>query len=287
MKKRTIGSTELTVNEIGFGAMHLSIDTQRRPAEKTSIDLIRYAVDELGIDFIDTADAYCADDSETGHNERLIAEALRGERRGRVVIATKGGSVRPGGRWERNGHPDHLRRACEASLRALETDRIDLYQLHAVDTRVPIEESVGALADMRNEGKIRYIGVSNVSLEELERALNETAIVSVQNQFSLINRDESDDEIIAYCQQHSLTFIPWNPVGGRGKAPRLGDESRALDEIASRHKTSPHVVALAWLLATSPVIIPIPGTRSQEHLADDVRASELELTSDELAELMM
>ncbi|MBC8146301.1 MAG: aldo/keto reductase, partial [bacterium] len=193
MNKRTIGGTELSVNAIGYGAMHLSIDRPRRPAEGASIDLIRLAVDELGVDFIDTADAYCADDSETGHNERSIAEALRGERRNRVVIATKGGSVRPEGRWERNGYPDHLRKACEASLRALETDRIDLYQLHAVDSRVPIEESVGALADMQREGKIRYIGVSNVSLDQLQSAMRETTISSVQNQFSLINRDADDD----------------------------------------------------------------------------------------------
>lgn len=285
MKKRAIGRSDLLVNEIGFGAMHLSIDRDRRPLEPASVALIQRAVDELGVDFIDTADAYCADDGETGHNERLIAEALRGERRGRVVVATKGGSVRPEGRWSRNGRPEHLRAACEASLRALETDRIDLYQLHAIDPSVPVEESVGALADLQREGKIRHIGVSNFALGDLERTVRETAIVSVQNQFSVVNQDEEDDAVIAFCEQHGLTFIPWNPVGGRGIAPKLGEASLELDEIAAEHKATPHVVALAWLLQRSPTIIPIPGTRNFDHLAEDIRASELELSTDDLARL--
>src|SRR5947208_136008 len=138
MKTRRISKTEIEVHEIGYGAMHLSIDKERRPLEADSIALIQRAVDELGINFIDTADAYCNDDTETGHNERLIAEALRGERRTRVTVATKGGSIRPGGRWERDGRPKHLRKACEASLRALEIERIDLYQLHAPDPNVPV-----------------------------------------------------------------------------------------------------------------------------------------------------
>jgi aryl-alcohol dehydrogenase-like predicted oxidoreductase len=285
MQKRTIGTTELSVNEIGYGAMHLSIDRERRPEESASIELIRRAVDELDIDFIDTADAYCADDSETGHNERLIAEALRGERRERVVIATKGGSIRPGGRWARNGRPAHLRAACEASLRALETDRIDLYQLHAPDPSVPVEESVGALADLQREGKIRYIGVSNFTVAQLERSMAETAIVSVQNQFSVINRDDDDDAVIAFCEANGLTFIPWNPVGGRGIAPKLGEASQALDDVAARHGTTPHVVALAWLLQRSGRMLPIPGTRSLDHLAEDLRAAELTLTADDLDRL--
>ena len=282
---RMLGTSGLTVNDIGYGAMHLSIDRPRRPKESDSVTLIRRAVDELGVDFIDTADAYCNDDSETGHNERLIAEALRGERRGRVIVATKGGSVRPEGRWEHDGRPEHLRRACEASLRALETDRIDLYQLHAVDPRVPIEDSVGALADLQREGKVRCIGVSNVSVEELQRAMSEATIVSVQNRFSVINRDEDDDAMIAYCESQSIAFIPWNPVGGRGKAPRLGDAFDVLDTLAARHKATPHTIALAWLLARSPVMLPIPGTTSFEHLEQNMRALELSLTDDEMAEL--
>jgi aryl-alcohol dehydrogenase-like predicted oxidoreductase len=285
MNKRSVGRTELSVNEIGYGAMHLSIDRDRRPAESASVALIQRAVDELGIDFIDTADAYCADHTDTGHNERLISEALRGERRQRVVVATKGGSVRPDGRWTRNGRPEHLRRACEASLRALETDRIDLYQLHAIDPTVPVEESVGALADLQREGKIRFIGVSNFGLRDLERTVRETEIVSVQNQFSVINHDDEDDAVIAFCEANGLTFIPWNPVGGRGTAPKLGEASAVLDEIATRHDTTPHVVALAWLLQRSPTMIPIPGTRSFEHLAEDLRAADLKLSDEDIAQL--
>jgi aryl-alcohol dehydrogenase-like predicted oxidoreductase len=285
MEKRTIGRTELSVNEIGFGAMHLSIDRTRRPDEAASVALIRRMVDDLDVDFIDTADAYCADDSETGHNERLIAEALRGERRLRVVVATKGGSVRPGGRWERNGRPEHLRRACEASLRALETYRIDLYQLHAPDPAVPVEESVGALGDLQREGKILHVGVSNFSVEQLERSMRETAIVSVQNQFSVINRDADDDAMIAFCEENGLTFIPWNPVGGRGIAPKLAEESAALRKVADRHNTGPHAIALAWLLQRSPCIIPIPGSRSIDHVEENMRAAEITLDEDDLATL--
>lgn len=282
---RTIGKTGLTVGDIGYGAMHLSIDRDRRPAEKDSIALLQRGVDELGIDFIDTADAYCADHTDVGHNERLIAEALRGERRQRVFVATKGGSVRPDGRWSRDGRPEHLRSACEASLRALETDRIDLYQLHAIDPAVPLEESVGALADLQREGKIRYIGMSNVDAEELARAAREAEIVSVQNRFSVIARDPDEDAVLEYCEANGLAYLPWNPIGGRGIAPKLGEASTALDDIAAAHSTTPHGVALAWLLQRSPVIIPIPGTRRFEHMASNMRAAALQLTSADLDRL--
>lgn len=284
MNKRQIGTTELHVHEIGYGAMHLSIDREKRPSEDAAIALLQRAVDELGIDFIDTADAYCADDTETGHNERLIAKALKGERRSRAVVATKGGSIRPGGRWERNGRPEHLRAACDASLKALDTDHIDLYQLHAPDPSVPVEESVGTLVDLQREGKIRHIGVSNFSLDQLQRVTHEATIVSIQNQFSVVNQRE-DRELLKFCEENNITYIPWNPVGGRGKAAKLGDESDALDRIAAHHKVSPHTVALAWLLAVSPVMLPIPGTTKFEHLAENVRASELELSEDEMTEL--
>ena len=282
---RTIGKTGLAVGDVGYGAMHLSIDRDRRPAEKDSIMLLQRGVDELGVDFIDTADAYCADHTEVGHSERIIAEALRGERRQRVTVATKGGSVRPDGRWSRDGRPEHLRSACEASLRALETDRIDLYQLHAIDPAVPLEESVGALADLQREGKIRFIGVSNFDAGEIARASGEAEIVSVQNRFSVIARDPDEDAVIEYCEANGLAYLPWNPIGGRGIAPKLGEASTALDDIARAHSTTPHVVALAWLLQRSPAIIPIPGTRRFEHMAENMKAAELHLSSDDLARL--
>jgi aryl-alcohol dehydrogenase-like predicted oxidoreductase len=272
------------VNAIGYGAMHLSIDRSQRPSEQESIALIGRAVDELGIDFIDTADAYCADDSETGHNERLINEALKGRNRDGIIVATKGGSTRPGGRWERDGRPAHLKLAVERSVRALGVERIDLYQLHAVDPRVPIEDSIGAIADMQRLGMIHHIGVSNVTVEQIERARTEAEIVSVQNQFSAIDQD-GEAEVIEYCEKNGLTYLPWNPVGGRGRAAKLDQQSDPLNELAQAHKTTPHVVALAWLLHRSPSIIPIPGTRRFDHLKQNLEAMELKLAPDELAML--
>jgi len=284
MNTRHIGDTGIHVHEIGYGAMHLSINPDRRPTEQESITLLQRMVDELEINFIDTADAYCADDTETGHNERLIATALDGERRQRVLIATKGGSIRPGGAWKRDGRPEHLRAACEASLRALRTDRIDLYQLHAPDPTVPVEESVGTLADLQREGKIIHIGVSNFNADQLERAMREAKIVSLQNQFSVVNQRE-DMAMLRFCEEHHITYIPWNPVGGQGIAPKLGDQSSALEQIAAAHSLPAHAVALAWLLQLSPAMLPIPGTRKFEHLAEDLKAADLTLSQDEMASL--
>ncbi len=284
MPTRRIGSTQYEVNEIGFGAMHLSIDRQKRPDEDESVAMIRRAVDELGLDFIDTADAYCADDSETGHNERLVCRALEGGRRDRVVVATKGGSIRPGGRWERLGTPEHLRDACEASLRSLGVERIQLYQLHAPDPDVPIEESAGALAELQREGKIEHIGLSNVTVAQIGRAMKEATIVSVQNRFSVL-RTNSQEAVIEFCEDNEMAFLPWNPVGGRGDAPHLDTISLALGDIGRSHDVPPHVIALAWLLQRSASIIPIPGTRKFDHLAEDMMASEVELTGEELDRL--
>lgn len=284
MNKRRIGTTQYYVSEIGYGAMHLSIDRTKRPDEGESIALIKRAIDELGVDFIDTADSYCADDSETGHNERIIRQALQDGRADRVVVATKGGSVRPGGRWERDGSPEHLRSACEASLRALGVERIQLYQLHAPDPEVPIEESAGALADLQREGKIEYIGLSNVTIAQIGRAMKEATIVSVQNRFSVL-KDNAQDEVLEFCEDNQMTFIPWNPVGGRGDAPHLDTLSLTLGDIGRSHDVSPHAIALAWLLQRSASIIPIPGTRTFEHLKENVEAAEVELTDEEVQRL--
>ncbi len=284
MKQRSLGSTDIRINEIGYGAMHLSIDANLRPSEEESVKLLQGIVDELNVNFIDTADAYCIADTEVGHNERLIAKALQGERRERVFIATKGGSVRPEGRWERNGRPEHLRSACEASLKALNTDRIDLYQLHAPDPIVPLQESIGMLNDLQKEGKIRFIGVSNFTLEQLHVATQEASIISLQNQYSAMNK-RTQDEIIDYCAEHSITYIPWNPVGGRGNAPKIGTLFTTLEEIANAHGSTPHTVALAWLLHRSQVMLPIPGTRKLEHAAQNITATDLELSTEEIEQL--
>lgn len=279
---RQLGNTGIRVNAVGYGAMQLSIDAAQRPTEEEAIALLRGIVDELGVDFIDTADAYCLDETEIGHNERLIAKALEGERRGRVTIATKGGSTRPGGAWARNGRPEHLRAACEASLRALATDRIDLYQLHAPDPSVPITDSIGTLADLQREGKINHIGVSNFTLDQLRLSMEEATIVSVQNQLSVVNRREND-ELIAFCEEHAITYIPWYPVGGRTRT--LAGTSAALDAVASKHAATPHAIAIAWLLHRSPVMVPIPGTRSFEHARQNMSAMEIVLSDEELATL--
>ena len=284
MKQRNLGSTDIRVNEIGYGAMHLSIDADLRPSDQDSIKLLQGIVDELEVNFIDTADAYCVADTEVGHNERLIAQALQGERRERVLVATKGGLVRPEGRWERNGRPEYLCNACEASLRALNTDRIDLYQLHAPDPNVPLQESIGTLADLQREGKIRFIGVSNFTLEQLQLAKEEVEIISLQNQYSAMNK-RTQDAIIDYCEKHSITYIPWNPVGGRGDAPEIGTLFNVLGEIAEAHGSSPHTIALAWLLHRSPVTLPIPGTRKLEHAAQNIKASDIELSAEEIERL--
>lgn len=284
MPTRQLGRTGILLKPVAYGAMHLSIDADKRPSEAESVRLLQRIVDELGIDFIDTADAYCINDTETGHNERLIAKALDGERRARVTVATKGGSVRPGGRWERDGRPVHLRSACEASLRALGGERIDLYQLHVPDPNVSIEESVGAMAQMQTEGKIEHIGISNVTLDQLRRAMSEATIVSVQNQFSVINQRE-DAALLTFCEEHGISYLPWNPVGGRGKAPTLDAQMETLANVAERHGVSAHEVALAWLLALSPAMLPIPGARTFEHVEANVRAGELVLTAEELEEL--
>lgn len=285
MRQHRIGNTGIVVNAIGYGAMHLSIDRARRPLEADSVRLIQHAVDQLGVNFIDTADAYCLDDTETGHNERIIAEALRDpDRRARVTVATKGGSIRPEGRWERNGRPEHLRAACERSLTALGAEIIDLYQLHAPDPTVPVEESVGALRDLQREGKIAQIGVSNFSVPLLERARHEAEIATVQNQFSVINQRE-EEAMVRFCEQNTITYIPWNPVGGRGKAPQLAELSALLAELATTHGTTPHVVAIAWLLQLSPAMLPIPGTTKIEHLEENMTAATLQLTQEEMERL--
>ena len=284
MNRRKLGSTSLSVNEIGYGAMHLSIDRERRPPEKESIELLQRAIDELNLDFIDTADAYCIDDTEVGHNERLIAAALKDGRREKVLVATKGGSTRPEGRWERNGRPDYLRTACERSLKGLEVDHIDLYQLHAPDPAVPVVDSVGALAEMQREGKIRHIGVSNFTLDQLKEVRDEARIVSLQNRYSVMDRRDQD-AIIDYCEAEQITYLPWNPVGGRGNAPKIGEMYGVLDQIAKAHESSPHAVALAWLLQRSPAIIPIPGTTKFPHLKENMGATGVALSAEEVERL--
>jgi pyridoxine 4-dehydrogenase len=270
---------DLAVRRMGFGAMRVTgpgiWGPPADPAEARR--LLRRAV-ELGVNLIDTADAYGPEVSE-----RLIREALHPYPPG-LVIATKGGLVRPSAdRWDRDGRPEHLRRACEASLRRLGLERIDLYQLHAPDPRVPLADSMGELARLRREGKIRHVGVSNVGVAELELARSVVPVVSVQNRYNV--GDRRSDDVLRACQAAGIAFLPWAPLAGREREASRSGSIEALAALARARGVSETQAALAWLLARSPVILPIPGTSSVAHLEENVAAAALRLTPEELARI--
>ena len=284
MKKRQLGRTDLYVNEIGYGSMSLANDMATRPSEQQAVALLERMIDDAGVEFIDTADTYGGGDEEIGYAERLIARALAGERRRRVVVATKGGFERPNGAWRKNGRPEHLRAACEASLRALETDTIDLYQFHAPDPDVPFAESVGALAELRSQGKIRHIGLSNVGTDLLREAMEITTITSVQNPLSPFRYGESQAALLKLCEESGITFIAYAPLGGHRNAAMIPDFEPWIRE----HVTSPaplRPMLLAWGLAISPSVIPIPATTRWEHLVDNMAAAELALSEEDRRKL--
>lgn len=271
---------DLTVNRLGFGAMRLTGQGiwGEPPDAAEARRVLRRAV-ELGVDFIDTADAYGPEVSE-----RLIAEALHPYPRG-LVIATKGGLTRPSApEWVPDGRPQHLRAACEASLRRLKLERIDLYQLHRIDPKVPLEDSIGELVRLQTEGKIRHIGVSNFKLEELQKARASARIVSVQNRYNVADRSSAD--VLEACARDGLAFIPWAPIArGSSEALEKGAGSEALEALGRAHGVSVFEIGIAWLLAKSPVMLPIPGTSSVAHLEQDVGAAAIHLSPAELARL--
>jgi pyridoxine 4-dehydrogenase len=267
----TIGG-DLEVHRLGFGAMRITgKGIWGPPADPEEAKRLLRRVLELGIDLIDTADSYGPEVSEN-----LIAEALHPYPDG-LVIATKGGLRRTGpGEWPRDARPERLKECCEASLRRLKLDRIDLYQLHSPDPRVPYEDSVGALKKLQDEGKIRHIGISNVSVEELEQARGLVDVVTVQNRYNLEDRDSED--VLEACEKLGIGFIPWFPLA----TGRLAEPGGPLDRIARERDATPGQIALAWLLARSPVMLPIPGTSSVEHLEENVAAATIELRQDEV-----
>lgn len=281
MKTRPLGSSGLTVGAVGLGGMYLSIDD--RPSEDDAIRTIHAALD-AGITLIDTADVYCLDHRDIGHNERLIARALREKPDARAVVATKGGLERPDGAWTRNARPGHLREACERSLKALGTARIDVYQLHAPDPEVPLADSVGELARLRSEGKIAHVALSNVSVAEIEQARRIVPIVSVQNRWNPGHRAPETDGVLAHCTKHGLALLPYSPFGGASGAKSLAKTGR-LGAEAARRGMSPHRLVLAWMLAKSPVVIAIPGARRAASTADSAQAADDVLTSEDLREV--
>jgi pyridoxine 4-dehydrogenase len=269
----TIG--DRPVRRLGFGAMRITGDGIWGPPadHDESIAVLRRAV-ELGINLIDTADSYGPEVSEN-----LIAEALY-PYPDDLVVATKGGLVRPGpGVWDPDGRPQHLREVCEGSLRRLRVDRIDLYQFHRPDPAVPFEESVGTLAELREEGKIANVGLSNVTVDQLREAQGIVPIVSVQNRYNLLERNDEDE--LQACEADGLAFIPWFPL----KTGELAKSGGVVAEVAEAHDATPAQVALAWLLRHSPVLFPIPGTSSVAHLEQNVAAAHLQLSGEEMARL--
>ncbi len=271
----TVSLGDLTVNRMGFGAMRLTGqgiwgDPSDREAAK---GVLRRAV-ELGVNLIDTANSYGPEVSE-----QLIADAIH-PYPDDLVIATKGGLTRPGpGDWQRDGRPESLREALEGSLRRLRLEQIDVYQLHAVDPQVPIEDSVGALAELRQEGKIRHVGLSNVDARELATAREIVPVVSVQNRYSLADRHS--EGVLEVCERDGLAFLPWFPLA----VGRLAESSGRLGQIAESRGNTAAQVALAWLFRRSPAMAPIPGTSSAAHLEENVAAAALELTDAEFSEL--
>jgi aryl-alcohol dehydrogenase-like predicted oxidoreductase len=270
----TLGG-DLVVRRMGFGAMRITGQgIWGDPPDRAKAHAVLRRAVELGVNLIDTADSYGPEVSE-----KIIAEALHPYPAG-LVIATKGGLTRSGpGQWHRNGRPDHLRKACEGSLRRLRVDRIDIYQLHAIDPAVPMEESLGELIRLRSEGKIRHVALSNVTVDQLKRARALVEIVSVQNRYNLGDRASAD--VLAACERDGLGFLPWYPVGA-GNLTRAGGP---FDRVAKAHAVTPAQVALAWLLLHSPVMLPIPGTSSVAHLEENVAAAALSLDDGEMLSL--
>ncbi len=270
----TLGG-ELTVAQLGYGAMQLTGKGIWGPPDdpQECVRVLRRAV-ELGVTFIDTADSY-----GPYFSEELIAEALHPYPED-LVIATKGGLVRTGPDvWPPVGRPEYLRQEVELSLRRLKLERIDLYQLHRIDPQVPVEDSLGELAAMRDEGKIRFIGVSEVNVDELEQCRRAVDVVSVQNRYNVADREHED--VLDYCEQAGIAFIPWFPLA----TGKLAAPGSVLDGAAKRHGATPAQLALAWVLRRSPVMLPIPGTSKVAHLEENMKAATLELSDDEVGEL--
>lgn len=273
--KREIGDTGAWVFPIGLGEMPLSISD--RPDEDAAIRVLHAAWD-AGVQLIDTANVYCLDDNDLGHGERLVSKALKQYGHAvEVYVATKGGMRRPGGSWEADASPEHLKRSCEQSLKALDVESIFLYQLHCPDSKVPFADSMGALAELQQAGKIRHVGISNVSLEQAQEALDIVRVETIQNRANpFCKKDYLSTGIIDLCRERKVSFLPYATVGGHRRHVDAA-QNKVLASIAEEHNTTPYHVILSWHLAQSPQVIPIPGASRPQSIGASVEALDLEL----------
>jgi aryl-alcohol dehydrogenase-like predicted oxidoreductase len=284
MKTKKLGNTDTTISAIGLGGMPMSL--KGRPPQSQAIEVIHQALD-LGITLIDTADSYCQDESDKHHNERLIATALEQYARDttHVIIATKGGLMRPHGNWTRNGNPNHLRHTIRQSYDALGGQKpIDVWQYHAPDPNYTIAEALTPAQEAIEQGLIRYVGVSNFSVEQIKQARAVVEIVSVQNQYNPWHRQPEFDGVLEYCEREGLTFFPWSPLGGSSRVSRLQDIP-IINQLAQEKGTSVYQVVLGWLLAKSSCIVPIPGASKTSSIEDSVKALEVNLSPEEVQRL--
>ncbi len=281
METKQLGNTDVTISAIGLGGMPLSLSS--RPIESQAIEVIHRALD-LGVTLIDTADSYCQDESDKHHNERLIGKALQqysGDT-SQVTVATKGGLMRPNGSWTRNGNPDHLRETIRISFEALGGSKpIDVWQYHAPDPNYTIEEALTPAKEAVDEGLIRFVGVSNFSVEQIKRARDVVEVVSVQNQYNPWHRQPESDGVLEYCETEGLTFLPWSPLGGSRRVGNLQDIP-VIAKLAKEKGVSVYQIVLAWLRAKSPCIVPIPGASKTSSIEDSVHTLELKLTEEEV-----
>lgn len=281
METKQLGNTGVTISAIGLGGMPLSLSS--RPPESQAIAVIHRALD-LGVTLIDTADSYCQDESDKHHNEQLIHKALQNYHgdTSQVTVATKGGLMRPNGSWTRNGNPDHLRETIRISFEALGGSKpIDVWQYHAPDTNYTIEEALTPAKEAVDEGLIRFVGVSNFSVEQIKRARDVVEVVSVQNQYNPWQRQPEFDGVLEYCEAEGLTFLPWSPLGGSRRVGNLEDIP-VIAQLAKEKGVSVYQIVLAWLRAKSPCIVPIPGASKTSSIEDSVGAIEVKLSASEV-----
>ncbi|WP_341525670.1 aldo/keto reductase [Nostoc sp. UHCC 0302] len=281
METKELGKTGILVSAIGLGGMPMSLSN--RPPESQSIEVIHRALD-LGITFIDTADSYCKDESDKHHNERLIHKALSSYQGdvSQVIVATKGGLMRPNGSWTRNGNPEHLRQTIRVSFEAFGGNKpIDIWQYHAPDPNYTIEESLAPAKEAVEAGLIRFVGVSNFSVEQIQRARDVVDIVSVQNQYSPWERQPETDGVLKYCEKEGLAFLPWSPFGGSRRHQGLQDIS-AIAQLAKEKGVSVYAIVLAWLRSKSPAILPIPGASKISSIEDSAKAINVKLSDQEV-----